>query len=164
MKETNPLSKLFVSVVLLLSFVGFSTTVFAGSQYRENQKMERYQKGEPKINMQRIMRHLSKLDITDEQRASIKALLKKQMETNKPKHQQLKTFRMQMKELKKADTLDEQAVRKTSSQIAQLKSDLMISRHKNRQAVKALLSDEQRQKLEEMKAKRKDRKKEGNNW
>jgi len=155
MKKNQPLSNLFASAVLIVSFVGFSATVSAGPQHKEHKKMGMHQKGEPQINMKRVMRHLSKIDLTDEQKTSIKALIKESMEANKPKNQQMKALHMKMKGLRKSDTLDEQSVRDISFQIAQLKSDLMISRHKNRQAVKALLTDEQRQKLEEMKGKSK---------
>jgi len=157
MKNTNPISKLLVSIALLLSFIGFTTTASAGPQNRGYDKMERHQKGEPRMNMKRVMRELSKVDLTDEQRTEIKALIKNGMEANQPKRQQIRTLHMQMQTLRKAETLDEQAVRDISTQIAGIKSDLLVAQHKNRQAINALLTDEQRQKLKEMKAKRKEK-------
>ena len=94
------------------------------------------------------MRHLSKVDLTDEQRVDIKALVKQEVEANKPKFKQIKALHKQIKTLRQTDSLDEQAVRDTASKIAELRSDLMISKHRTHQAIKALLTNDQREKLE----------------
>ena len=114
-----------------------------------HQKSNYHQQGFKPINLKKAMKHFSRLDITDEQREQIRALVKAEIEANKPKRKQLKELHLKIRELKSNDVLDEKAIKKTAREIADIRADMMISKSKGMREIESLLTEEQKQKLTE---------------
>ncbi len=110
-----------------------------------------------RLNMKRMMRAFSRLELSEEQKAEIKSVFKQGFEDNKPKREEIHTLREQIRDLKDAEVIDEQALRATAISIANLRTDMMLANLQNRKKIEGLLSQSQLQKLQEMKAKRKQR-------
>lgn len=110
-----------------------------------------------RLNMKRMMRAFSRLELSEEQRKEIKTVFKQGFEDNKPKREEMHTLKQQIKGLKQAEVVDEQALRATAIGIANLRTDMMLANLQNRKKIEALLSESQLQKLQEMKEKRKQR-------
>ena len=124
-------------------------------QMYEHKMQHRHQR------MKNHMRHaFAHLDLSDEQHSAIKALKESTKETAKTRRGLMKQLRKQMHGLMKAETIDESAIRSLSVQIAEVKAEQMITHANFRQQAVAVLNDEQKAKLETMKAKRIQRMKE----
>ncbi len=106
------------------------------------------------MTAKRILKYLAPLELDDSQKESIKQIIESGKEQSKPIRSVLKAQHKQLKVLSKEDNFDEQSIRETSQAIARLKADLMILRLSKKQEIRALLTDEQLSKLNEMKEKR----------
>jgi len=153
MKKLSFLTGLTVTAVIVLT-MSFSSLVDAGPNHKNHGQQHRQYKGDSTINLKRIMNQLSKLDLSQQQSDEIKSLIKIEIESNKPKHQELKALHIQMKGLTKAETIDEDGIRDIARKIADLRSELIISKRKGLKNIKALLTEEQREKLQQMKQNR----------
>jgi len=102
-------------------------------------------------NPKKIMRQLSKLDLTEEQRAEIEILVKSGIESTKIQRETLKSMHHQMKALTQADAVDEAAIKSLTYEMANIKSDLTIARLNKRNQIASLLNDEQKEKMQKMK-------------
>ena len=110
-----------------------------------------------KLNMKRMMHHFSQLDLSEEQSADIKRLIKEGFQQSKPKRDEIETLHQQVNTLKHSEVIDEQAIRATAVAIANLRSDIMLANLNKRKQVEALLTEEQLDKLRLMKEKRQKR-------
>ena len=102
-------------------------------------------------NAKKIMRHLSKLDLSEEQRTEIEALVKNSIKSTKVQRETLKSMRHQMKALMQADSVDETAIKSLTYEMANVKSDLTIARLNKRNQIASLFNDEQKEKMQKMK-------------
>lgn len=145
------------SFLIALLILGSSVKVTAGPYHKEghnhSHEHEHEQVGRG-VNVVRVMRHLSKLDLTDQQQSDIKSLIKSGIEESKTQRESLNEMHGQMKKLMDTDAIDEAAIKALSAEMANIKSDLAILRLNKKQQVAALLNDEQRAKLKEMRHKR----------
>jgi len=133
----------------------FSFNLAAYPPERGGPHGERHQGGEHRMmTVKRILMHLAALNLTDEQIASVKQIVKSGKQQSKPLKQQLKQQHKQLRQLARVNPFDEQAIRDTSAQIAAIQADLMILHLNKKQQVKAVLTDDQRAKLEKMKEQR----------
>ncbi len=156
MKKSLVISSLVAGILVS----GLSSSVFAGPnhehKHRHAHEHER-QFDAKRLNMKRMMRAFSRLDLSEEQKTEIKSIFKQGFDDNKPKREEIQTLREQVRNLKHADVLDEQALRATAISIANLRTDMMLANLQNRKKIEALLTETQVQKLQEMKEKRKQR-------
>jgi len=106
------------------------------------------------MTVKRVMQHLSHLNLSEQQKVDIRALVEDGIEAAKGKRQQMKALHLRMKEQRNSGSVDEQAIRSISREIAEVKSDLMILHLNKRKQVSELLTGEQRVKMAEMKAER----------
>ncbi|MFT6731995.1 MAG: Spy/CpxP family protein refolding chaperone [Polaribacter sp.] len=102
-------------------------------------------------NAKNVMKLLSKLDLSDEQRVEIKALIQNGMESTKAQRETLKSMHHQMKALTQAEAVDETGIKSLTLEMANLKSDLMIARLNKHHQISSLLNDEQKEKMDKMK-------------
>lgn len=156
MKKSLVISSLVAGILVS----GLSSSVFAGPnhehKHRHAHEHER-QFDAKRLNMKRMMRAFSRLDLSEEQKTEIKSIFKQGFDDNKPKREEIQTLREQVRNLKHAEVLDEQALRATAISVANLRTDMMLANLQNRKKIEALLTESQVQKLQEMKEKRKQR-------
>jgi Spy/CpxP family protein refolding chaperone len=156
MKKSLVISSLVAGILVS----GLSSSVFAGPnhehKHRHAHEHER-QFDAKRLNMKRMMRAFSRLDLSEEQKTEIKSIFKQGFDDNKPKREEIQTLREQVRNLKHAEVVDEQALRATAISIANLRTDMMLANLQNRKKIEALLTESQVQKLQEMKEKRKQR-------
>jgi len=151
--------KILASIALSLFIIGYSAQSIAKPNYQSaHGYSEGHQRGKGELNLKRIMRLLSLLDLTEQQRVEIESIVKNAIQANKPKREEIKALYVELKEIKKSDKVDEQAIRTLASEIASLKSDLFIMHINKRKEVAALLSAEQLERLERIKAARSENK------
>lgn len=98
-----------------------------------------------------------RLNITDEQRDQIRALLKDQRSKDRPLLESLRETRTQLREATRFGQFDENSVRTLAQQQAQAMTDLLVSRERLKSRVYALLTPEQQNQLQELQQKMQDR-------
>jgi protein CpxP len=95
------------------------------------------------------------LDLTEEQRTQVKAIVDSHQEEFKAVGQKMRAAREGMQALIEADTLDEAAVRAKSTEVAAAEAEVAILSAKVRQQTLQVLTSEQLAKLKEQQAARK---------
>ena len=158
MKKSLVISSLVAGILVS----GLSSSLLAGPNHEHKHRYahefgHERQFDTKRLNMKRMMRAFSRLELSEEQKTEIKSIFKQGFDDNKPKREEIQTLREQVRNLKHADVLDEQALRATAISIANLRTDMMLANLQNRKKIEALLTESQVQKLQEMKEKRKQR-------
>lgn len=103
------------------------------------------------------MRIFRKLDLSREQRDAIYALVADQKDARKANKEKHMAFRQSMEQLVKGDNFDEAAVKSLWQENASLFEEEAIARTKLRYSIYQVLTAEQKQKMETLKAERKQR-------
>ncbi|NVJ65567.1 MAG: periplasmic heavy metal sensor [Gammaproteobacteria bacterium] len=136
----NKLKKVSIAAALLASAGAMSMSAIAGPGHQHDKKAHYKEK------------LYKKLELTEAQRAQIKA-------NKEQRHAQMKASKVRMSELKKElhevmqqDNLDRGRLRSLLAQEADLKAEKMAQKHAAGQEFRAMLTDEQRVKLKEFKA------------
>ena len=138
-------------------FIGAIVSIFAiGSMSiaNPNHKMRHgdYSNQERQApNAKKIMRHLSKLGLSEEQIVEIETLVKNGIDSTKVQRETLKSMHHQMKALMHADAIDETAIKSLTYEMANIKGDLTIARLNKRNQIALFLNDEQKDKMQKMK-------------
>lgn len=104
--------------------------------------------------MDGLRRAFAHLDLSEEQKASLKSLKQNNKETMTAVRESILPLKKQMHELMSADDLDEAAIRDLSARIADKKTDQMILMASIKKQAIAILTDEQKAELKQMKEKR----------
>ncbi len=155
---TNKPLTLFFAAITLTSFINVAAVEANpnGKQHKKHYNSYEHDEFEAPSS-KRIMRKLSKLDLSDAQKTEIESLIADGIKSTKSQRETLKSMRHQMKALLQADNVDETAIRSLSTELANVKSELMILKLNKRQQIASLLNDEQKSKLGKMKSNRKSR-------
>jgi Spy/CpxP family protein refolding chaperone len=152
---------ILTGAALTLAIAAIAQTSLAGPKHHGEHRMhgadhgsagKNMQRGQRRMNMKRAMHHLSHLDLSEQQKIDIKAAIKDGMQAAQTKRETIAPLRQQMRDLGKADVIDESAIKALSLEIANVKSDLMILHLAKKRQIGELLTEEQRAKLAEMKA------------
>jgi Spy/CpxP family protein refolding chaperone len=93
------------------------------------------------------------LGLSDDQKAQVKSILQKYKPTTQPLVQQLVTERRALRDVIQSPTIDESAIRAEAAKVASLQADLAVQRAHVSHDIQAVLTPDQIQKLQEMKAK-----------
>ncbi len=93
-----------------------------------------------------------RLDLTDEQRDQIGAILEAQRDATRPWHEDVKSLGAALEEAIEAEPFDEEAVRAVARQLADVRVELAVARARTAQEVRAVLTPAQRETLGEMRA------------
>lgn len=95
-----------------------------------------------------------KLDLSEEQKDKMFELRHAQAPVVRDLHKDVKAARLELREIAKADTFDEDKAKAASDKLAQAQASLNLHRLKHQSEVKAILTADQRKTLAEQKAKR----------
>lgn len=148
------LTKSLVAGVLLASSVGL-VTVVAAMPSGDGPGCGR--SGHHMGHGRQFAGHLSKLerladhlDVTDEQRAAIRAIADDSRQQMAELRDEMRANWGQLKELTRQTPLDEAAVRSVADNQGDLKAEMIVMRARQRSEMKAVLTDEQRAQLDEL--------------
>ena len=97
---------------------------------------------------------LAQLGVTDQQKADVKAILRKYQPTVGPVVRELVDARRALRNTIRAETIDEPAIRAQAAKVASLETDLAVQRAHVSHDIRAVLTPEQIEKLKEMQANR----------
>jgi len=106
-----------------------------------------YKHGDKGFNVDRMAK---KLDLSDDQRTKIEAIIKASKQQKSDQRDKMKANREQLKELTMQSPLNEAAVRTVADAQGDLKADMIVLRVQQRAKINAVLSDEQRAELQAM--------------
>ena len=145
-----------ILTTLLLAFMGTALAqdpVADPANYAK--KSRHHQRGnQPMPGVERMMRGIRHLELSDEQKASIKGIMQDLKAEERPLIREMKSDHEQLKELIKAESFDEQAVASLAEKEGGLAAERLIIASRAMSAVYAQLTDEQRAELETMAAER----------
>jgi len=91
----------------------------------------------------RFKKQLAQLGVTDEQRAQVKAILRKYQPTAGPLIQGAVTERRALRDAIRAETIDETAIRAQAAKVASMEADLAVQRAHVVHDIRAVLTPEQ---------------------
>ncbi len=93
------------------------------------------------------------LGLSDDQKAQVKLIMQKYKPTVQPLVEQLVTARRSMRDAIHSPTIDESAIRAQAAKVASLQADLAVQRAHVSHDIRAVLTADQIQKLQDMQAK-----------
>lgn len=103
------------------------------------------------------MHILKKLDLSDEQKAEVKSIMKNAKEQEKGLHESLKAYKQALRDIVYSPDYSEQAVRSLHAQYQSVFADKAVIKANASHQINALLTPEQQAKKAEIKAKMKKR-------
>ena len=104
------------------------------------------------------LEHLKeRLDLTAQQETEIKEILAASKERNKALHEEKRTTRKELREIFRADTLDESRIRELVRKQSDQRADMMIAKHATRTRINQVLSSEQQEQHEAFRQQRQER-------
>jgi protein CpxP len=101
-------------------------------------------------------RMFEQLDLTDDQRVQIDQLMTDHRSAMKDRREQMRTHRMEMRDLVHADEFDEAAIRDAAMAIAEAEAEMAVERARLRQEIHKVLTPEQQEKAAELFQKRRE--------
>jgi Spy/CpxP family protein refolding chaperone len=147
------MNKLIITIVATLLMSGSALAQDIGDG--PGKKGQRHHQGmEFMPGMEKLTRAIRHLDLDEEQKAGVHAIMKGLREDVRPIMQEMKAGHMQLKELVKAESLDEQAVAAVAETEGLLAAERIKIAARAMSEIFALLTDEQREQLEAMAAER----------
>ena len=153
----NKLSKVLLAGVLTVSSLGLMTAVFA-KPYGDGPGCERgghhmgaeHGSGERGGNVDRMAK---KLNLTDDQRTQIEAIVEASKQQMSDQRDKVQANREQLKELTQQSPLNEAEVRRVADAQGDLKADMIVLRAQQRAKINAVLTNDQRAQLEDVRGK-----------
>jgi len=145
-----------ILTTLLLALMGTALAQDpAADPANHPQKSRHHQRGNPSMPaVESMMRGIRHLDLSDEQKTSIKGIMQGLRAEERPLAKEMKSGHEQLKALIKAENFDEQAVAALAENEGALTAERLIIASRAMSAVYAQLTDEQRAELESMAAER----------
>jgi len=155
----NKLKNMMTGTVLTTLMLAFTGTALAQDPVTDpagaTKKSRNHQRGNQAMpGVDRMMRGIMHLDLSDEQRASFKTIMKGLKAEERLLAKEMKSGHEQLKELIKAESFDEQAVASLAEQEGALAAERLIIASRAMSEVYGQLTDEQRAELEIMAEKR----------
>ena len=155
------MNKVILTIIgtLLLTTGGFAVAQDNdGGQKRHRSDQQRGMQGMPVVD--RVIRALKRLDLEEEQKTEVKAILQGMKEDLRPIMGETKAGQKQLKELITAETFDEDAIATIAEKEGDLAAERTMIVARAMSGVFALLTDEQRAELETMSEQRRERRSE----
>jgi|GEM_PF-3059701 len=144
----------FISTAFATALVGSTMVKGHDSEEREFRRMEHKMHHRHEHMRHGFMRAFAQLDLSEEQKTKLKALKAGNQDVAETRRESLHNIESQIQQLMKADAIDDAQIKALTSQAAELKADqLIFAANMKKQAI-AILTDEQREKFDAMKAKR----------
>ena len=104
------------------------------------------------------LEHLKeRLDLTAQQETEIKEILATSKERNKALREEKRTTRKELREISRADTLDESRLRELVRKQSDQRADMMIAKHATRTRINQVLLSEQQEQHEAFRQQRQER-------
>lgn len=145
-----------ILVTLLMTAVGSAMAQEPVKEY--GKKRMQQQRGHQAVpGVERMMRAIRHLDLSETQKFDIKAIMQGVKAENRQIAMEIRTGHEQLNELIKADVFDESAVATLAEQEGALAAERLIITSRAMSQVYALLSDEQRAELEVMAEQRREK-------
>ncbi len=142
-----------IITILLLTVSGMTLAQnFNGEPGNKGQRNQRGMQGMPMVDQ--IMRSLRRLDLEDEQRESIRAIMQGLKAETSPVMQKTKAVHLQLKELIKADVYDAEAIAVLAVQEGDFAAERLMITSRALSQIYGHLTQEQRAELESMAAER----------
>ena len=144
----------FAAGAAALMLAGATPLVMAQDQAQQQQQRRRGPGG-PGMDGPRGMRggagmEFRGLDLTDDQRAQLRKIREARQNEFKAAGEKLRAAREGMRQLMQSDTINEQAIRARSAEVAAAEADVAILNARVRQESLQILTSEQQQKLKEL--------------
>jgi Spy/CpxP family protein refolding chaperone len=105
----------------------------------------------------RLERLAARLDMTEAQRAEVRAIFEGSRDEMVALREQMKANRTDIRELMYSGDFDEAAVRRIAAEQGDLKAEMIVLRARQRAEMRAVLTDEQISQLEQMRQRRQGR-------
>lgn len=154
MKNTKTLRHLaMASVAILVLATAFSAAMAQGWGHGKGHGKGHGPDG-PGAGLHRMLAHL---DLTDDQKEQIHGMFEQHREATEATREQLREAHRQIMDLTHADTLDETAIRQAIADAAVLRADMAVDGARMFQQMRTVLTEEQLQKLGEMRTKMRER-------
>ncbi|SEA72159.1 LTXXQ motif family protein [Desulfuromusa kysingii] len=155
MKKTAILPMLLITL-LLSAGTAFSWPGQQGQRDCDNSCNRQGKRMNVEQHEQRMENRLAKmaiiLDLTETQQKEIKGLVEKQWQDRQSMRAEMQTSRDDLRAYKQGKEFDESVFRAKAQKLADLKTEMMVQQAKSRQALFAVLTPEQQQKAEKLRA------------
>lgn len=157
MKNINKIKAFAVALVMALGIgasfaMAQSTGEKSGDKLGQRGGRHHFARGEGRGGRGGFGRMFRNLDLTDEQKAKFKQIRQSHSETMKSLHQQIRTEMQALRQANQGATFDEAQVSQKLAQVAPLRAKLMAEEFKIHQEMLAVLTPEQKTKLEQSRA------------
>ncbi|TQV73736.1 hypothetical protein FLL45_12765 [Aliikangiella marina] len=139
---------------LLAGATGSPIAVAQGSTDAELELFEHKMQRHHERKKFQIMRALSALDLSDDQKATIKSIRDSNQATAEANRETGKALRQQIRQALQEEVVDEAGVKVLVAQAAELRAEQMIRMAHVKKQILATLTDAQKVKLEKMKQRR----------
>lgn len=148
----NLLTKIITATIFTTLLLGAAGTALAQDPEAGPAKQNRHHQrgGESIPAVDQLMRAIKKLELSEEQKASIKDIMHGLKMETRPLAKEMRAGHEQLKELIKADSFDEAAVTALAEKEGALAAERLIVSSRAMSKVFAQLTDEQRAELETM--------------
>ena len=104
------------------------------------------------------LEHLKeRLDLTEQQEAEIKEILASTKAKHEALHEEKRVTREELREISRADTLDESRLRELVRKQSDQRVDMMIAKHATRTRINQVLTPEQQEQQEALRQKKQER-------
>ncbi len=133
----------------ILTAVGLAAAVTVGGSFAYAARAETDEHG-PFAG--RVAERLASIGVTDQQKAEIKAILRKHQPAVEPLVKEFVAEKRTLRDTIRADKFDERAIRAQTAKVAQVGADLAVERARIVQELRPILTSEQIEKLKEMQA------------
>jgi len=148
----KPLMKTILATTLLMSA---GTTLAQDNNFDRNDRGPRAQRGVAGMPIiERVVRAIHRLDLSDEQKDSIRAAMRDLRADAGPIMSEIKAGHKQLRELITANEYDENAVAEVATKEGDLATERLVIASRTLATVLGYLTDEQRAQLDEMAAQR----------
>lgn len=158
------LKKIVLNKIILagtIAAVAFSTSAFSHSDGEQgSESHQREFRGKHHQNMRGfdgLRMDFSKLDLTDQQQVWLKQLKENNKASLQANFDEMRNLKEKVRPLLEAETIDENAVKNLSIQIADLKAEQMIKMAMLKKQIFAFLTEEQKARFEELQETHKER-------
>ena len=145
-----------LSAIALAASIAVAQTVTTDQSTQQGSKMERRggrgKHGEHGWGGMRQGGFFRQLNLTEDQKAKMKAIHESFAERNKPLREQLRAKRQELRQASEGGTFNEALATQKLTEMASLEAKLMGERHKLHQEMLSVLTAEQKAQLEQSKA------------
>ena len=155
------MNKISITIItsLLLTISGMALAQdFYGEPGNKGQRSQRGMQGMPMADQ--IMREIRRLDLDDEQRENVRAIMQGLKEETSPVMQKSRAVHLQLKELIKADVYDTDAIAALAVQEGDFAAERIMITSRALSQVYSQLTPEQHDELETMATERQERRNE----